>query len=173
MACPLPNPGAHKRMGQDPLLRICRCDFSDTQATTRWLGILTVEIWVWPSSPAAWSLRMEPSGSRATWASASMSTGAIAITPTCPCCLCSGSSKKRIRRISSLQSIQSLIASNSPHCFENAHGVPVVTCAGGTGGVAQGTPAKSKNSCMSGMARSRCVRFGRFQRVSMNFRYAV
>ncbi len=52
---------------------------------------------------------------------------------------------------------------------EKSH-TPLMFCAGGVGGVAQGLPVKSKNSVMSGMAASRAVSVGRLQRASMNRR---
>ena len=44
---------------------------------------------------------------------------------------------------------------------------PLMFCGGGEGGVAQGLFVKSKNSVMLGIAASRAVSVGRFQRVSM------
>jgi len=56
-----------------------------------------------------------------------------------------------------------------PYSFVKSH-TPLMFCAGGMGGVAQGLPVKSKNSVMSGMAASRAVSVGRPQRASMNRR---
>lgn len=59
-----------------------------------------------------------------------------------------------------------------PYCLVKSQ-APLVFCAGSDGGVAQGLLLKSKNSVMSGMAASRAVSVGSFQRVSIKRRYAV
>ena len=59
-----------------------------------------------------------------------------------------------------------------PYCLVKSQ-APLMFCAGGDGGVAQGLFVKSKNSVISGIAASRAVSVGSPQRVSMKCRYAV